>query len=131
MTEESPRPHRPDHRLKWGLYLVLLFGAINLFSDMTYEGARSVTGPFLATIGASGFIVGSITGFGEFLGYALRFVSGRWPIAAGSIGRSRSAATSFKRPPCPPWRWWEAGLKRRSLSCSSEPAGPSAIRLAT
>jgi predicted MFS family arabinose efflux permease len=78
MAEESPRPHRPDHRLKWGLYFVLLFGAINLFADMTYEGARSVTGPFLATIGASGFIVGSITGFGEFLGYALRFVSGRW-----------------------------------------------------
>lgn len=78
MPEESPRPQRADHRLRWGLYFVLLFGAVNLFADMTYEGARSVTGPFLATIGASGFIVASVTGFGEFLGYALRFVSGRW-----------------------------------------------------
>jgi predicted MFS family arabinose efflux permease len=61
-----------------GLYFVLLFGAVNLFADMTYEGARSVTGPFLGMLGASGFVVGSVTGFGEFLGYALRLVSGRW-----------------------------------------------------
>jgi len=60
------------------LYLVLLFGAVNLFADMAYEGARSVTGPFLATLGASGFIVGTVAGFGELLGYALRLVSGRW-----------------------------------------------------
>jgi MFS family permease len=45
---------------------------------MTYEGARSLTGPFLGMLGASGFIVGTVTGFGEFLGYALRLVSGRW-----------------------------------------------------
>jgi MFS family permease len=63
---------------KSGVYFVLLFGAVNLFADMTYEGARSVNGPFLATLGASGFIVGSVTGFGEFLGYGLRLVSGRW-----------------------------------------------------
>lgn len=70
------------------LYFVLLFGFVNLFADMTYEGARSVTGPFLGKLGASALIVGSVTGFGEFLGYALRFVSGRladrsrwyWPI---------------------------------------------------
>lgn len=70
------------------LYFVLLFGVVNLFADMTYEGARSVTGPFLGKLGASALIVGSVTGFGEFLGYALRLVSGRmadrsrlyWPI---------------------------------------------------
>ena len=63
---------------KSGLAFVLLFGAVNLFADMTYEGARSVAGPFLGMLGASGFIVGTVTGFGEFLGYALRLVSGRW-----------------------------------------------------
>lgn len=70
------------------LQFVLLFGIVNLFADMAYEGARSVTGPFLGTLGASALIVGSVTGFGEFLGYALRLVSGRladrsrwyWPI---------------------------------------------------
>jgi MFS family permease len=70
------------------LQFVLLFGIVNLFADMTYEGARSVTGPFLGTLGASALIVGSVTGFGEFLGYGLRLVSGRladrrrwyWPV---------------------------------------------------
>lgn len=59
------------------LRFVLLFGVVNLFADMAYEGARSVTGPFLGMLGASAFVVGSVTGFGEFLGYALRLVSGR------------------------------------------------------
>jgi MFS family permease len=60
------------------LQFVLWFGTVNLFADMAYEGARSVVGPFLATLGASGLIVGAVTGFGEFLGYALRLVSGSW-----------------------------------------------------
>lgn len=55
-----------------------MFGVVNLFADMTYEGARSITGPFLAVLGASGLVVGTVTGFGEFLGYALRLLSGRW-----------------------------------------------------
>ena len=38
---------------------VLILGVANCFADMTYEGARSVTGPFLATLGASAAIVGS------------------------------------------------------------------------
>jgi MFS family permease len=60
------------------LRFVLLFGAANLFADMSYEGARSITGPFLGTLGASGFIVGTVAGFGELLGYTLRYISGRW-----------------------------------------------------
>lgn len=73
------RPTQPQRLSpKAALYLVLLFGAVNLFADMAYEGARSVTGPFLATLGASGFIVGTVAGLGELLGYALRLVSGRW-----------------------------------------------------
>jgi len=43
---------------------------------MTYEAARSITGPFLATLGASAALVGFVAGFGEFLGYALRLGSG-------------------------------------------------------
>ncbi len=60
------------------LRFVLLFGAVNLFADMTYEGARSIIGVYLAGLGASGFVVGAISGFGELLGYTLRLVSGRW-----------------------------------------------------
>lgn len=73
-----PRQSQAQWSPKSALYFVLLFGVVNLFADMAYEGARSITGPFLATLGASGFIVGGVTGFGEFLGYALRLVSGRW-----------------------------------------------------
>lgn len=43
---------------------------------MTYEGARSVTGPFLGSLGASAVAVGIVSGFGEFVGYALRLLSG-------------------------------------------------------
>jgi predicted MFS family arabinose efflux permease len=61
-----------------GLYFVLLFGAVNLFADFAYEGARSVSGPFLAALGATGFIAGAVGGFGELIGYTLRLITGRW-----------------------------------------------------
>ncbi|MFH0823997.1 MAG: MFS transporter [Pseudomonadota bacterium] len=57
---------------------VVLIGVVSLFSDLTYEGARSVTGPFLATLGASGTMVGVVAGLGELVGYALRLASGYW-----------------------------------------------------
>jgi hypothetical protein len=74
-----------------GLRFILLFGVVSLFSDMAYEGARSITGPFLASFGATGLIVGVISGLGEMLGYAVRLASGHaadstrryWPIALG------------------------------------------------
>ncbi|HEX8898569.1 MAG TPA: MFS transporter [Chthoniobacterales bacterium] len=55
---------------------VLVLGIANFFADMTYEGARSVTGPFLGTLGASAAIVGFTAGLGELLGYVLRSVAG-------------------------------------------------------
>ncbi len=55
---------------------VLVLGIANFFADMTYEGARSVTGPFLGTLGASAAVVGFTAGLGELLGYVLRSVSG-------------------------------------------------------
>lgn len=55
---------------------IILLGIVSLLADVTYEGARSITGPFLAILGASGTAVGIIAGFGELVGYALRFVSG-------------------------------------------------------
>lgn len=55
---------------------VVLFGVISLFSDFTYEGARSITGPFLALLGASATVVGVVSGLGELIGYGLRVASG-------------------------------------------------------
>jgi MFS family permease len=61
---------------KTALKFVILLGVVSLFADMTYEGARSITGPYLAILGASATIVGIVAGFGELIGYALRLVSG-------------------------------------------------------
>lgn len=55
---------------------IVLLGFVSLFSDMVYEGARSSTGPFLLSLGASASVVGLVSGAGELLGYALRLVSG-------------------------------------------------------
>ncbi len=58
------------------LRFILLLGGVSLLSDATYEGARSITGPFLAVLGATGATVGLVAGLGEWLGYGLRLVSG-------------------------------------------------------
>jgi MFS family permease len=58
------------------LRFILLVGAVSLFADMTYEGARSITGPYLAVLGASATAVGFVAGFGELIGYAVRLASG-------------------------------------------------------
>jgi MFS family permease len=57
-------------------HFVLAFGLVSLLADMVYEGARSIIGPYLATLGASATIVGIAAGAGEFIGYALRVASG-------------------------------------------------------
>ena len=63
---------------------IILLGVISLFSDMTYEGARSISGPFLGTLKASALVVGVVAGLGEFLGYTLRLGSG---YLADRLGR--------------------------------------------
>jgi len=55
---------------------IILLGIVSLLGDITYEGARSVTGPYLAALGANASIVGLVAGIGEFAGYALRLASG-------------------------------------------------------
>ena len=56
--------------------LIVIFGLVSLFADVSYEGARSVMGPFLSGLGASGLVIGLISGAGEFASYSLRLVSG-------------------------------------------------------
>ncbi len=58
------------------LKFIALLGIVSLFADITYEGARSINGQYLAMLGASATAVGIIAGFGELIGYALRLVSG-------------------------------------------------------
>lgn len=58
---------------------VVAFGWISLLGDFVYEGARSITGPLLASFGATAAMVGLITGAGEAVALLLRLASG--PIA--------------------------------------------------
>ena len=62
--------------MKTAYKFIVLLGIVSLFADMTYEGARSITGAYLAVLGANAAIVGTVVGFGEFLGFGLRFISG-------------------------------------------------------
>src|SRR6476620_11377759 len=58
---------------------VIWFGIVSLAADMVYEGARSITGPYLASLGASALVVGVVTGAGEAAALVLRLVFG--PLA--------------------------------------------------
>ena len=57
---------------------VVSFGVISLLSDVVYEGARAVTGPLLAGLGATALVVGVVTGAGEAAALVLRLGSGVW-----------------------------------------------------
>ncbi len=65
------------------LQFVLMVGTLSFFADSTYEGSRSILGPYLGSLGASATAIGIIMGFGELAGYGLRLVSGRWADRTG------------------------------------------------
>ena len=71
---DAPPDNRPRIWSPWRT--VVGFGTVSLAADMVYEGARSVYGPLLASVGASALIVGAVTGAGEAAALLLRLVSG-------------------------------------------------------
>jgi MFS family permease len=58
------------------LRFIVALGLVSLFADVTYEGARSITGPLLKNLGATAAQVGLIAGLGELAGFTLRLGSG-------------------------------------------------------
>jgi len=72
----TAKQHTSRAAAKRALTFVVLIGVVSLFADMTYEGSRSIWGPFLGTLGATGAIVGLVAGGGELLGYVLRLFTG-------------------------------------------------------
>jgi MFS family permease len=77
------RPREPA--VGWaGWRTVLWLGVVSLLVDLVYEGARSITGPFLASLGASALTVGLVTGAGEAAALGFRLFSGP---AADRTGR--------------------------------------------
>ncbi len=74
---EVPPPQRSAPWSAWRAVAGL--GVVSLAGDMVYEGARSITGPFLASLGATALVVGLVTGAGEAMALVLRLLSG--PLA--------------------------------------------------
>lgn len=90
-----------DHRS--ALAFIIAFGFVSLFADAAYEGMRGLSGPFLASLGASGAAVGIIAGGGELAGYLLRLSSGRlaertgayWTIAVAGYAVQMAAVPAL------------------------------------
>lgn len=77
---QTPDPAEGPRGRSWtAWWVVLMFGFVSLAADMVYEGARSLYGPLLATLGASAVVVGAVTGAGEAMALVLRLVFG--PLA--------------------------------------------------
>lgn len=77
MREATSGTDRPAAWSPWRV--VVGFGTISLAADMVYEGARSVYGPLLVSLGGSAVVVGAVTGAGEAAALVLRLVFG--PLA--------------------------------------------------
>jgi hypothetical protein len=72
-TSDAPNGTLPRQR---AVLFIVFLGIVSLFGDMTYEGARSITGPYLGMLGVTATTIGIVAGFGELLGYGSRLVSG-------------------------------------------------------
>ncbi len=79
---------------------VFTIGIVSLFADMTYEGARGNTGPFLGSLGANATALGLVVGFGELLGYGVRSVSGYFADRTHRFQHWLSSLFCYSSPPC-------------------------------
>ncbi|MEM4522510.1 MAG: MFS transporter, partial [Nitrososphaeria archaeon] len=65
-----------DDRIKSVYLTITLIGIVSMMGDIVYEGGRGIIPSYLQILGASAFVVGLVTGLGDFLGYAIRLISG-------------------------------------------------------
>lgn len=63
---------------------IVTMSIVSLFGDFIYEGGRSLIPEYLKFLGASAILVGTVSGVGEFLGYALRLFSGSFADRTGA-----------------------------------------------
>lgn len=108
---------------------IVLMGVVSLTADMTHEGARSITGPYLAFLGASATVVRFLAGFGELVGYAFRFVSGYFGDRTGMYwGDHHPWLCDQHRGRAPARAGRPLGNSRRSHHRGNVWGGPSEIR---
>jgi MFS family permease len=114
MNNQSQSQLQQSRLKNAALKFVIAIGIVSLFADWAYEGARSITGPYLAILDASGALVGFIAGFGELLGYGLRIASGKlserthqfWPMTLFGYTMQMTAVPLLAWAP----NWQIAGL---------------------
>lgn len=63
--------------------MVLGFGLVSLAIDAVSDGARPLSGPLLAQLGASALLIGLVTGGAEAAAQGLRLVFGPWADRTG------------------------------------------------
>jgi len=86
-------------------------GVVSLLSDFTYEGGRSILGPYLALLSASPFVIGFLSGLSELVGYLLRLVSGylsdklKKPWAFVFLGYAMNLLSVPLLALVPNWQW--------------------------
>jgi MFS family permease len=71
-TSDVPAPNQMNP-----MQFIVGFGIVSALADIVYEGARSIIGPYLGSLGASAFVVGLISGAGEASALVLRLGTGR------------------------------------------------------
>ena len=99
---------------KRAIRFIVSLGIVSMFADITYEGARSVIGPFLHDLGASATQVGIVAGIGEMLAASLRLFSGRladrtrayWTITIVGYGVNLVAVPALALA----GNWWMAAI---------------------
>jgi MFS family permease len=103
-----------DFDKRSGLAFIIAFGIVSLWADMAYEGMRSISGPFLGSLGASGAIVGAVAGVGELFGYLLRLGSGRLAERTGAYWLIALAGYTIQMAAVPALAlagtWWAAAI---------------------
>lgn len=80
MNKGTPAPSGKSNAV---ILAVVMFGLVSCFGDVIYEGARSANGQYFSLLAVNATAVGVLYGVGEFLGYALRLVSGKLSDATG------------------------------------------------
>ena len=78
-----------------------MFGVTSLAADLVYEGARSVYGPLLASLGAGAVLVGGVTGAGEAAALVLRLVFGPWADRSGRYWATADRGYALTVVACP------------------------------
>ena len=123
----APQPARVPAWSPWRT--VVWFGIVSLSADMVYEGARSITGPYLAALGASALVVGVVTGAGEAAALVLRLVSGPladrsgayWPLTI--VGYAMTAVCVPLMAVAPVPRGCRARLRRHDGAAGADRQG--------